>query len=310
MPLYRRAFDIDEREHDTLNQQIGLSNLGDTLREIGNLREGEGALLRALNLSRELKDAGREAISLHFQGRLFGTRGHNNGHVLLMRSRRMFIKLGSRQYEGITDAYLAERSLWLGNLIKAGAWGERAWDLATNLRHERDFIRAALLQGKLGLTACNIARADERLHDALTRARAVNLVELELPALIAIAELELQRGHPSEAKARLDDVWDAAERGPYRLQQADAYNVLAAIAQTEGDTAGAIDAATKAYRAAWCDGPPYAYHWGLQKAKQHLAALGAAEPDMPPFDESKFEPLPEVEINPKDEYWGDPEKLD
>jgi hypothetical protein len=31
---------------------------------------------------------------------------------------------------------------------------------------------------------------------------------------------------------------------------------------------------------------------------------------MPPFDESKFEPLPEVEINPKDEYWGDPEKLD
>jgi hypothetical protein len=29
---------------------------------------------------------------------------------------------------------------------------------------------------------------------------------------------------------------------------------------------------------------------------------------MPPFDESKFEPLPEVEINPKDEHWVDPDE--
>ena len=31
---------------------------------------------------------------------------------------------------------------------------------------------------------------------------------------------------------------------------------------------------------------------------------------MPPFDESKFEPMHEVEINPKDEYWVDPASLD
>jgi hypothetical protein len=29
-----------------------------------------------------------------------------------------------------------------------------------------------------------------------------------------------------------------------------------------------------------------------------------------PFDESKFEPMPEVEINPKDKYWVDPDNLD
>jgi hypothetical protein len=138
----------------------------------------------------------------------------------------------------------------------------------------------------------------------------VNLVELELPALIATAELELQKGYPAEARTRLDDVWEPTERGPYPLYQADAYNVLADIALAEGDKPAAIAAATDAYRAAWCDGPPYAYHWGLIKAKAHLAALGAPEPAMPPFDESKFEPMPEVEINPKDEYWVDPEKLE
>ena len=91
---------------------------------------------------------------------------------------------------------------------------------------------------------------------------------------------------------------------------ADAYSVLTDIALAEGNKPAAFDAATKAYKAAWCDGPPYAYHWGLQKAKAHLAALRAPEPEMPPFDEGRFEPLPEVEINPKDKYWIDPDKLD
>jgi hypothetical protein len=34
----------------------------------------------------------------------------------------------------------------------------------------------------------------------------------------------------------------------------------------------------------------------------HLAALGAPEPNLPPFDESQHEPMPEVEIDPEDEF--------
>jgi hypothetical protein len=55
-------------------------------------------------------------------------------------------------------------------------------------------------------------------------------------------------------------------------------------------------------RLAWCDGPPFAYHWGLEAARKYLAELGAPEPPMPPFDESKYEPLPEVEIDPENEF--------
>lgn len=98
----------------------------------------------------------------------------------------------------------------------------------------------------------------------------------------------------------LDDVWEPAERGPFRLYHADAFNVLAQIERDAGNYAAAVEAATKAYRLAWCDGPPFAYHWGLQKAKAHLASLGATEPSLPPFDESKYEPMPEVEIDPED----------
>lgn len=305
----RRADEINERGGDSAARQDNLGDLGYLLGEIGAFRGAESALRQALILTRELEDTYREGLRLWDLGRLLASKGdHALGNVALSRSRHLLRNI--RQPEGVVSAYFAELFLWLGDLVTAGDWAERAWKLATYKRFERDFIRAALLQGRIARSLGDLARADERLHLALTRTRAVNVVEFELPALIAIAELELQRGHPADARARLDDVWEAAERGPYPLRQADAYNVLAAIALAEGDKAAAIAAATKAYEAAWCDGPPYAYHWGLQKAKAHLAALGAPEPDMPPFDESKFPPLPAVEINPKGENWVDPDKLD
>jgi hypothetical protein len=144
--------------------------------------------------------------------------------------------------------------------------------------------------------------AEERLHHALTRARAVHFVGEELPALTALAELRRRQGNPTQAHDLLEDVWEPAERGPYPLVQADAYNVLARIERDAGNTDAAVEAATEAYRAAWCDGPPYAYHRGLEDAKAHLAALGAPEPNLPPFDESEHDPMPEVEIDPEDEY--------
>ncbi len=52
-----------------------------------------------------------------------------------------------------------------------------------------------------------------------------------------------------------------------------------------------------------CDGPPFAYHSALEAARAHLKALGAPGPtDLPPYDESKHEPMPEVEINPPDKF--------
>jgi tetratricopeptide (TPR) repeat protein len=308
VPLVRLSDQIDERLADDDNRQIDLSNLGYALLEIGTFREAEGVLRQALVLNRKLEDKFQEAVTLYDLGRVLAARGYAASSVALGRSRRLFA--GLKAYEGIAVAYLAERSLWRGEFAEATTFADRTWEIAAIRRNERDFVRAALLQGQAALGLGDMISADERLHHALTRARAVNLVELELPALIALAELELRRGCPAEAKARLADVWEAAELGPYPLQQADAFNVLAAIARAEGDVSAAIDAATKAYRAAWRDGPPYAYHWGLEKAKAHLAALSAPKPPMPPFDESKFTPMPEVEINPKDKNWADPAALE
>jgi hypothetical protein len=62
----------------------------------------------------------------------------------------------------------------------------------------------------------------------------------------------------------------------------------------ENNIPAAIAAATPAYRLAWCDGPPFAYDYGLRNARAHLQALGAPEPEMPPYDASKYEPIEEI----------------
>jgi tetratricopeptide (TPR) repeat protein len=150
--------------------------------------------------------------------------------------------------------------------------------------------------------------ADERLHYALTKAREINLAQEELPALVALALLRRLQGRTEEARERLGEVWEGAERGPYPLFHADALNVLAQIERDAGKADAAIAAATKAYTLAWCDGISadgsecYAYVYGLRAARAHLEALGAPIPSLPPFSFDGREPMPEVEIDPDDQW--------
>lgn len=160
-------------------------------------------------------------------------------------------------------------------------------------------------QGTAYLAIDNLASAAEHLQIALLGAREINLVEEELRILPLLAELHRQRKEFDSARELLAQVWAPVEHGPYPIYQADALNVLTQIERDQGNREAAIAAATKAYILAWCDGPPYAYHYGLTNAHKYLQELGAPEPQLPPFDESKFEPMPDVDLNPKDESWDD-----
>ena len=40
------------------------------------------------------------------------------------------------------------------------------------------------------------------------------------------------------------------------------------IERDAGDDDDAVLAAADAYNLAWCDGPPFVYHWGLERARQ------------------------------------------
>lgn len=308
IPLQRRSSAVYAESGNDADLSISLTNLSNRLRMPGNLRESEAAASRALIICHERGSHYHEAICLYCLGLTLITRGsRHESSLALRRSQRLWKKQVNPQGEGTATAYLAQRGIWLGDYAEAHLLADRAWELAQVERVERDFILAVRLKGNASLGSRDFAAAYQQLHSALVRARAVNLIEEELQALTSTAELGRLQGDEKGARDLLEDVWEYAERGPYPIFHADALNVLAQIERDAGNTAAAIDAATKAYQLAWCDGPPYAYHWGLIKAQKHLEELDATFPEMPPFDESKFEPMPEVEINPNDEFHVPPD---
>ena len=272
IPIFQLHNEIREKVETRRSQRdlnIGLRNLSYAVGLAGGLREAEAVALRGLLITHQMLDRFGEAVSLRWLGLALAARGAARlSELVLQRSLRLLIARSHAQGKGVVSSFLAQRALWFDDPAAARPLADRAWELARSQRQERDFIRAARTQGEAALKLNDFTKADERLHHALARARAVNLAEEAAPALVALAELRRHQGDLKAARELLDDVWESAARGPYPLFHADAYNVLAQIERDAGDHATAVEAATKAYRLAWCDGEPYAYHWGLVAARQ------------------------------------------
>jgi tetratricopeptide (TPR) repeat protein len=283
------------------NIVVGLRNISAALLTAGVVGESEraarGALLRTRK--RRTVDSDGEACALGAIARALAVRGDvPNCELAIHRISRIF---GVRPQIPLLN-FCPRLMLWLNKfdsiVLTAEVWANSD-DIPSRIN------QAILIQGEAALGLNDHFAAEERLNEALARARAIQSIDIELPALVALAELRRRQGELKAARKMLDDLWEPAGRGPYPLFQTDALNVIAQIERDDGNMSAAIEAATKAYQLSWCEGPPFAYHWGLEKARQHLKELDTPVPDMLPFDESKFEPMPKVEINPRDEFYVD-----
>jgi hypothetical protein len=158
-------------------------------------------------------------------------------------------------------------------------------------------MHGARLQGMAHLALGDLDAAAERLNVALTEARTYNCVEEERLTLAPLAERQRFRGELERGREGLNLVWEPAARGPYPMCHADALTVLARLERDAGRSVEAVAAARRAYALAWCDGPPFAYHWGLTTARDLLLKWGASWPVRPPFGESTVKPKPGAAID-------------
>jgi hypothetical protein len=158
-----------------------------------------------------------EAVSLQFLGSVLAVREKaDTAEVSLQRSQRLAVGEGYKQVRGTVNYYLAQRAVWKEEFKAARSFADISWVLADDMKLEADFIRSARMQGEAALGLGGFKTADDRLYHALTRARTVNLIEGELPALIALAALRRKQGDEKAARELLEDFWEFAERGPYR----------------------------------------------------------------------------------------------
>jgi MinD-like ATPase involved in chromosome partitioning or flagellar assembly/tetratricopeptide (TPR) repeat protein len=300
--LYQQLIVISEKERNPKNLAISLANLSYALLVTGRLRESATTASRALSIARELGDTLLEASALVRLGVTQSTTGETSeAEASLEQALRMLASEGRATIDCQVHAQLSQRALWLGDAKTARKFADRARKLAETLGIERDLVRAVRLQGAAALALGDLVAAEESLLIALASTRAASLVEDELPSLVALAELRRRQGDLEGARKLLTEVWAPAKSGPYPLFQADALNVLSQVERDAGPTDpkrcdSAIEAATQAYHLAWRSGPPFAYHWGLEAAREHLIALGEPEP-RPLVNASEYTPTPAADVN-------------
>ncbi len=294
---YQRALEIAQRNGDHDSETKAMRGLADICRLKGQSYDFEATALRAVIVCRENWDRGEEAWGLLWIASACYNRGDlDNTITILIRAR----KLAQEQFDTIVESNicssLAQVKWRAGDLEGARRDALTGASKAILSKQETHHIIASHILGIVALELGDLLTAETHLHGTLERARLAGDPYKETNSLIWLADYSLRLGRVPEARERLAEAQAIFASCSFVMQEALSYNLLARIERQEGNHAAAIAAATRAYELSWCDGPPYAYHWGLKEAEEHLLALGAPLPLMPPFDPSKYEPMPEVDL--------------
>lgn len=320
IPLYEKHDELAEQAGDYKSLSQSLGHHAKALRQVGRFLESEKIALKGLKIIREQKDFLREAVNLYWLGMGLAHRGEVSlSEIALQRSLRIFKAKFVVQAEGVVNAFLAQRSLWLEDFDEAFFYANRALEIGEALEKDENhadlhgavkiLTAAARMKGEalLGMSSSGdyiAEKTSERdiLCYSLKRAREIEFTEEELPALRALALLEKNRGNFEKARNYLEQSWKLAKRGEFLLYNADSYNILASIEITENRREKAIEAARRAFDLSVCDGVPFAYRRGLEDAAKILKFLDAEVPEIPFCDESRFEKMSKIQINPHDEF--------
>jgi len=267
----------------------------------GRLAEGEVIVRQGIISAREKHDFWLEGRYLWLLAVALAARGdYVNSRLIFERVRLMLARHGGEAFEGVIDSFLALQALWAGDGHESVALAKRAYSLIPSRHMERDAIRAARLIGESLISMKQWDDAESFLRQALLRARSLNFVEEELPAITALADLCRRKAAYSEAHELLCQVWPIAERGPYPIFQADARLVKSRLELDQGHTELAKESAIDAYTFASCDGPPFCYASGVRRAQELLGELRFQVPDM---QRRQIPPMPVVELNPNDDFY-------
>ncbi len=293
VPLFEQDIRICEKQEDKKNLAIDLGNLAQSGQlPIGVLQAAEANLRRSIAVCQEIEDEFQEAVGHAELGRLLAYWGAwAEAEAEFEDALALFEKVEAIQYAGVQWAYRALRALLLARTATDGeqhqeatatalAAARRALELAdeiarTRYPYERDYVRAYWLLGAAHRVSGNLYESDTHLSEALTRCRAINLVDAEADILLDLARLRVDQGRQEEALRLAQEALVITERSGYVLQGADVYLFLAEQALAQGNQQQALEHAREARRLAICDGPPdYTYKVAYEEAEALLAQLG------------------------------------
>lgn len=293
IPLFERDAALCEKHDDKANLAITLGNLATQQLTVGRLKAAEVSLRRSLALSQTIPDGRQESAARQELGRLLAYRGvWNTAEQELTAALATAERVHDVQGQALTWVYRA-----LVGLLRAR---QATGDAATSEAHaanalaaaqqamvlvrqraqqyhtvERDTVRSHWLLGAAMRLTHQPDQAQQHLGEALAHCRRINMADQEADILIELGRLARADGDIEQAANLAERGRKSAVRSGYALQAADAYLLLAQLAQARGDRATALAHVREARRLATCDGlPDHTYKVTHDQAWALLVNLG------------------------------------
>jgi tetratricopeptide (TPR) repeat protein len=266
-----------------------LVNFAISQMDVGKFSDASNNLSLAIQIAQAIEDNLCQAAGHLELGRLYGYMGiWSAAEAELRKATNLFEKTGD--LHGKENTLIYWTLLYLAsartNSDQAKAYSKIAIQYAEEASSlskivtetfypvEHDFAWSQWLMGFSYRIGGRHEAAKLFLDNALTRARSINLVEIEANILVTLALLRYDEGHYEEAKSVVEEALLITERCGYVLQDADANLFLAQYAlEQEKDRAKAKEYAETALKLAYCDGPPYYYKVAYQEAERMLDRL-------------------------------------
>lgn len=282
IPLFREQFRLDLEAEDWTSLAIGLWNLANCLDDLNRL--ASEARIREVRSELAAAAGNDFGITMSFLRQLTdatirGRFDEADSSFVSFHERRQpplkYYRAGDAEY------WLAVRRFFHGKLAETDL--DHAEELATNGRNLRGQQRLAALRSEWELRRGNPASALAAIEQTLSIARRTGA---PASGALGIRALVLARlSHAPEAREALAEADETS-------------SVVAEAWLALGDLDRARACVQRAYQYAWADGPPHIHWYELKRCRELMAELGEPEPQLPPFDPAKVEPIPfEAEIH-------------
>jgi tetratricopeptide (TPR) repeat protein len=274
---------LDLESGDPRVLAMGLCFLSYSLNRINKLALAARSFQLAFDLQVAIKDEEQLTASLCVMLADAGERGQfeeAEAHFASFRQREQpsfgFYRPGDAEYSLAVSRFY-QGKLTAGDLDNA----DRVSGSGRNLSAQRDL---AALRAQWELTLGNPTIALEAIEQALAISRRTGAPTPGYQGLRALALARL--GRISEARETLAETEEMSGESSFSsLNATEAWLAL-------DDRKQARELARQTYPLAWADGPPHIHWYELKRCRELMAELGEPEPQLPPFDPSKIEPIP------------------
>ncbi len=287
VPLFELQSRLQEEEGSQKNVAGGLNNLAQDRMALGELGDAQANLQRSIQIYQEIGDKLREATGHNELGRLLAYKGNWPGaEGELKTALEVFEQEKFTQGIGINWFFHSLAALLQGDFAQALKCAQEARRLADVEHYELDIICAEWLLGAAYRGLGDLPQAEKHIHQALSRCRKINLINLEADILLELARVRRGQvvapfmGQPSAGKSEQQLAKDSlinqattdslinqattlaqealkiADRCEYRLKQADIHLFLAQLALDGGDKTLARKEAELAKERAGCGYKP------------------------------------------------------